>query len=73
MLRYSHQMPTVFEEAFIKGLVNSGIVLTENWRVITHLLNLLSLLDCLVRSDPESRPKQCEDIIELISHILREL
>ena len=35
--------------------------------------DIVSLLDCLVRADPEKRPKQCADICSLIEHILVQL
>lgn len=73
MLRYAHQMPSAFQEAFLRGLTNSGVYLPENWRLSIHLLNLLSLLDCLKHSDNQKRPKQHGDITNLIEHILCEL
>lgn len=66
-------MPPEFKESFLKGLKEGGIILPENWVTTVHLLNLLSLLDCLVRSDPKKRPNQLADIKELIDHILIEL
>lgn len=73
MLRYKHKMPAEFENSFLKGLSSSGIILPNNWLATVHMLNLLSLLDCLVRSDPKNRPNQLVDIKELIKHILNEL
>ena len=73
MLRYAHQLPDVYEQSFLKGLQGSGTTLPDNWRITIHLLNLLSLLDCLVRSDPKNRPNQCKDIKELVGHILNKL
>lgn len=66
-------MPPEFQNAFLKGLGSGGITLPEKWRVTVNLLNLLSLLDVLQRSDPENSPKQCSGISELIDHILSEL
>ncbi len=71
MLRYAHKMSPVFEEAFLQGLTQSGATLPKNWRISVHLLNLLSLLDILIRH-PE-RPNQCADIRELIGHIILSL
>ncbi len=73
MLRYAHKMPPEFQDAFLKGLTDSGLMLPENWYIIVTLLNLLSLLDCLKRSDTKNRPSQSKDILELIEHILLEL
>ncbi len=73
MLRYAHKMPFEFQDAFLKGLASGGLNLPKNWRITIHLLNLLSLLDCLTRSDPKNKPNQCADISDLIEHILVEL
>lgn len=73
MLRYAHHMPPVFEKAFLEGLNEGGVKYEGSWRISVHLLNLLSLLDCLVRSDPTNKPKQCADICQLIIHIVQQL
>ncbi len=73
MLRYAHQMPSTFQNAFLNGLNQGEMFLTENWQIITHMLNILSLLDCLKRSDPIIQPNRCTDIQDLINHILFEL
>jgi len=73
MLRYAHKMLPEFQDAFLNGLVSNGITLPKNWRTTVNLLNLLSLLDCLKRSDLKISPNQCADIRELINHILSEL
>jgi len=70
MLRYAHKMPHEFQEAFLSGLTSSGITLPKNWRITVYLLNLLSLLDCLKRSESKNQPKKCADIRELIEYIL---
>lgn len=73
MLRYAHKMPPEFQNYFLKGLEKSGIKLPDTWRASVHLLNLSSLLDCLKRSDQQIHPNRCDDIQDLISHILIEL
>ncbi|CAL7963399.1 hypothetical protein MIDIC_50062 [Alphaproteobacteria bacterium] len=73
MLRYAHKMPLEFQDVFLKGLTSGGITLPKNWRITLQLSNLLSLLDCLKRSDSKNRPSQCADIRELIDHMLLEL
>ncbi len=69
MLRYAHKMPSIFEKSFLQGL-QLNRKLPDNWRTSIHLLNLLSLLDCLARSDIENRSNQCHDIQQLIKYIL---
>jgi aminoglycoside phosphotransferase (APT) family kinase protein len=70
MLRYAHQMPSLYQSAFLKGLRKGGVKVPDDWQRRIDLLNLLSLLDCLVRSLPDQRPRQCADILDLIRHIL---
>jgi GrpB-like predicted nucleotidyltransferase (UPF0157 family)/aminoglycoside phosphotransferase (APT) family kinase protein len=70
MLRYAHQMPDEYQNSFLKGLRGSGYELPSSWQITVNLLNIVSLLDCLVRSDSENRPNQIKDIQELIAHIL---
>lgn len=70
MLRYAHKMPPEFQNAFLKGLTDSGITLPHNWCITIHLLNLLSLLDCLKRSDTRYHFNKCADIGELIDYIV---
>lgn len=69
MLRYAHQMPLEFKNEFILGLKSGGINLPENWRITCDLLNLISLLDCLARSDPKNSVNRCADICVLIKDI----
>lgn len=73
MLRYAHKMSPEFQDAFLNGLMSNNIVLPRNWRATVNLLNLLSLLDCLKRSDIKNHPNRCADIRELIDHILADL
>ena len=73
MLRYAHHMPPIFEDSFLQGLQQSGVNLPENWRPRIDLLNLLSLLNCLVRCSAKEHPNRCVDICDLISNILSNL
>lgn len=73
MTRYAHQVSPSFEQSFIHGVTAGGLVLPDQWKKTTHLLNLLSLLSCLAACPPLERPGQCADILALIRHIVREL
>jgi Ser/Thr protein kinase RdoA (MazF antagonist) len=73
MVRYAHQMPPIFAQAFLEGIHDAGLVLPDNWRTTVDLLNLISLLDCLAHSNPTQRPHQHADIMQLIQHILHRL
>lgn len=72
MLRYAHKLPKSYEKSFLKGMRDAGIKLPDNWQVTIKLLNLLSLLDCLVHSSPQ-RPRQGADIKDLIEYITTQL
>ena len=63
-------MSKYYEDGFIKGLTSGGYYLPDNWRTKISMLNLLSLLDCLQRADPENRPNQASDIQKVIQHVL---
>ena len=71
MLRYAHHMQPDFETSFLEGLQQGGVQLADSWRISIYLLNLLSLLDCLIRCPPNLRPRQCADICNLIDYILK--
>jgi len=71
MLRYAHHMPATYEKSFLQGL-QEIVTLPNNWRITIHLLNLVSLLDCLIRC-PSERPRQYAGICELINNILKQL
>lgn len=73
MVRYAHHMPPLFEASFLQGIHDAGLELPDHWRITVDLLNLVSLLDCLVHCPPQQRPRQCADIIQLIQHIIRRL
>lgn len=73
MLRYAHQMPAVFESAFLEGLRAGGVLLPQHWHTSVHLMNILALLDCLARSDPEKSPNRRDDIVDVIHYTVNEL
>jgi thiamine kinase-like enzyme len=73
MLRYAHMMPEQFENSFIHSLTSSGVNLPNNWRVIIQLLNMVSLLDCLNRTNIENTPLQCADIGCLLKQIVQSI
>lgn len=70
MLRYAHQMPEIYEKSFLEGLNFGGYKLPENWKPKIGMLNLLSLLDCLQRTNIVTHTKQVSEIKELIEHII---
>lgn len=73
MLRYAHEMPATFKDFFIQGLLKTEYNLLPNWHISIHVLNLLFLLDCLVRSSVQNEPNRCQDIRALIVCIITQL
>jgi aminoglycoside phosphotransferase (APT) family kinase protein len=73
MLRYAHEMPREFEESFLAGLEDGGIWLPNDWRKYISVLNIFSLLGCLMRSDPSLHPRRCADIIKLIEYFIEQI
>lgn len=70
MLRYSHEVSLDFEKSFLQGLKKAGLTLPPAWQLTVHMLNLISLLDCLARNASKEHPNQYADISRLIDHIL---
>ena len=68
MLRYAHEMPDSYQESFMKGIEAADLELPENWHRTIALLNISSLLDILSRHPIHKRPKQSQDITQLIKH-----
>ncbi len=69
MLRYAHKLPKVFEQSFLQGLDEAGLSLPNDWDITVNLLNLVSLLYCLVQCPPTKRPNQCADLCQLITRL----
>lgn len=70
MLRYRRQMPPVFENSFLVGLQSQGVQIPRDWSKRVDLLNLMALLSCLVKTNPEKSPQQCADIFKLVCEIV---
>lgn len=73
MLRYAHQMPVDFQNSFLRGVKEGGIILPKEWHITMKLLNIGSLLDIMNRSDLGYRTVTCADSAKLINHMLQEL
>lgn len=73
MLRYAHKMPLQFQNAFLKGLIDHGMIVPANFQIIIHQSNIGALLDGITRHPLHMRPNIYQDILELIDHILLEL
>lgn len=70
MLRYRRHMPPVFANAFLEALRHEKISIPNDWSQRVDLLNVLSLLSCLAKTNPEKSPLQCEDICRLLGEIV---
>ena len=73
MLRYAHCMPAVFQESFIEGLQEEGIVLPDQWEKTTHMLSLISLVEAVARGNPQESPLQYSDMYQLIDYQIQQL
>lgn len=73
MLRYAHCMPAVYQDSFLKGLFDAGIVLPDQWNEITHLLSLVSLIKAVARGNPTKSPLQYADMYRLIDYQIEQL
>ncbi|MES2212305.1 MAG: aminoglycoside phosphotransferase family protein [Pseudomonadota bacterium] len=73
MLRYAQHMPEAYETSFLQALYDHEVLLPSHWRITMHMMNILSLLGCLARTDPKKQPNQCADICALIDVHLKPL
>ena len=70
MLRYRRQMPPVFADSFLTGLLSQGVAIPVDWSIRSDLLNLMALLSCLAKTNPAKSPNQCADICKLVEEIV---
>ncbi len=66
MLRYAANMPQEFQTGFLEGTREFGVILDDNWQIKIDLLNMISMLDCLQRTDSQKQPNRYRDIIKLV-------
>lgn len=71
MLRYQQAMPSIFESEFLRGLYGVATIMPCKLDKQISLCNLISLLDCLQRTDIKKCPNQVEDTRNLVTHILQ--
>lgn len=57
MLRYSHKLPTYYEENFIKGIESNDSFLPKFWKKQAKLMDLLCLLNLLFYNPFSERPR----------------
>ena len=70
ILRYSHKMPSIYQESFLKGITDNNFKLPKNWQAIICEYNLASMLDSMTRHDLEQCPNIRADLCELIENIV---
>jgi Ser/Thr protein kinase RdoA (MazF antagonist) len=70
MLRYSHKMPSIYQDSFLKGITDNNMQLPKNWQAIVNEYNLASMLDSMTRHDLEKCPNIRIDLCELIENII---
>ena len=64
MLRYEEE-GSAFEKSFIRGYQEKGIILDNNWRLLSRLEDLVALCDLLNRSTPDMK-NRVSDLKRLI-------
>jgi len=69
MLRYSHRLPTCFEERFITSMKDHGIELSAQWKKKAKLMDLLCLLQLIHYNPVSERPNLNKDIVSLVSDV----
>ena len=69
MLRYAHLLPPTYEGAFLEGLRDGGAALPPDWRITIRLMNVTSLLWCLLSGKDGNKPRQAADICRLTDYI----
>ncbi|MBX3710080.1 MAG: aminoglycoside phosphotransferase family protein [Gammaproteobacteria bacterium] len=71
MLRYSHRLPSYYENNFITGITSNGFYLPEEWKKQAKLMDLLCLLQLVHYSPFAERPKMNRDVVSLIADTIR--
>lgn len=70
MLRYSHKLPTCYEESFIKAIEEYSEPLPITWKRQAKLMDLLCLLQLAHYNPPLERPKINKDVVSLMMDII---
>lgn len=68
MLRYAHQLPPQFAARFVAGFSDHGGRLPPAWATIAKLLDLINLLDFLMRA--QHGDVMIRDVVGLIDHTI---
>lgn len=67
-LRYSHKLPTIYEEKFINGIMSEGETLPENWKKSAKLMDIICLLSLLYWNPKNERPNLNNDVVSLLKY-----
>jgi len=70
MLRYSHKLPSCYEQSFIAGVQNNGFKLPFHWKKQAKLMDLLCLLQLTHYNPMSVRPKLNRDVVSLIDNTI---
>lgn len=66
-LRYSHKIPSYYENSLIAGIKASGFQLPANWKKQAKLMDLLCLLQLAHYNPATERPNLNKDVVSLIA------
>lgn len=70
MLRYEYLYPPAFETEFIRGFLDHGGILPDNWKKLIKLLDLLNLCEFLNTKEPH--PAMIDEVKSLIASTLKQ-
>lgn len=71
MLRYSHKLPSFYENNFIASIEEQGARLPLNWKKQAKLMDLLCLLQLLHYNPFSERPKMNRDVVSLVADTVK--
>jgi aminoglycoside phosphotransferase (APT) family kinase protein len=69
-LRYSHKLPSYYEESFIAGIEANGFQLPATWKKQAKLMDLLCLLQLAQLNPSTEKPRLNKDVVSLIADIV---
>jgi len=70
MLRYSHHLPEIYEQAFIAGVESKGFKLPKCWKKTAKLMDLINFLSMCYYNPKQERPKMFHDVVGLVQQTI---
>jgi len=67
-LRYSERQPTTYRDQFVRGYLDGGGILVDDWFRLARLVDLMALSELLSR--PNADPAIARDVVPLIEQTI---